>query len=287
MSQILKLMRVRHYIKNILVLAALACSGQIFNLVKLGDGLIGFAAFCAVSSSVYIFNDIRDAEKDRLHETKKKRPIASGAVSVKTAKGIGFILVCFAFVLNAFVFRVSSSLLILTYLLLNLLYSLGLKDVPLVDITILVSGFVIRVLYGALITDVKVSNWLYLTVVVLSFMLALGKRRNELIRSGGNEARRVLQYYSVGFLDKSMYMCLGLTNAFYALWSVDEKTAFHYHNDYLVFTVPIVMLITLRYTMDIESDSDGDPVEVLLKDKFLLLLCAAYLFAMFFILYLA
>ena len=84
-----------------------------------------------------------------------------------------------------------------------------------------------------------------------------------------------------------MYMCLGLTNAFYALWSMDDKTTSHYNNDYLVFTVPIVMLITLRYTMDIESDSDGDPVEVLINDKFLLFLCVAYLFVMFFILYLA
>lgn len=287
MRQVLKLLRVHHYIKNVLVLAALACSGQIFNMEKLRAGLVGFAAFCVVSSSVYIFNDIRDVEKDRLHETKKNRPIASGSVSIREAQGIGLVLLCMAFVLNSFVFRISSSLLIATYLVLNLLYSIGLKDVPLVDITILVSGFVIRVLYGAIITEVKVSNWLYLTVVVLSFMMALGKRRNELLRSSGNEARRVLQYYSVGFLDKSMYMCLGLTNAFYALWSMDDKTTSHYNNDYLVFTVPIVMLITLRYTMDIESDSDGDPVEVLINDKFLLFLCVAYLFVMFFILYLA
>lgn len=286
MRKYFKLLRVHHYMKNMLVIAALACSGQIFDSAKLFSCLIGLIAFCALSSAVYIFNDIRDIDKDRLHETKKERPLASGVIDVKTAKIIGAALVCAALVLNALVFKVSSTVWLVIYLVLNILYSMGLKDIPLVDISILVAGFVIRVLYGATIAEVSVSKWLYLTVVAFSFMLALGKRRNEILR-GGTETRSVLKHYSEGFLDKSMYMCLGLTNTFYALWSMDSQTASHYHNDYLVFTVPIIMLITLKYMMDIESDSDGDPVEVLLHDKLLLGLCAAYLFTMFYILYLA
>ncbi|MDO5138384.1 MAG: decaprenyl-phosphate phosphoribosyltransferase [Oscillospiraceae bacterium] len=286
MRKYFKLLRVHHYMKNMLVIAALACSGQIFESAKLFSCLIGLIAFCALSSAVYIFNDIRDIDKDRLHETKKDRPLASGAVDVKTAKIIGAALVCAAFVLNALVFKVLSTVWLVIYLVLNILYSMGLKDIPLVDISILVAGFVIRVLYGATIAEVSVSKWLYLTVVAFSFMLALGKRRNEILR-GGTETRSVLKHYSESFLDKSMYMCLGLTNTFYALWSMDSQTASHYHNDFLVFTVPIIMLITLKYMMDIESDSDGDPVEVLLHDKLLLVLCTTYLFAMFCILYLA
>lgn len=287
MRKYIKLLRMHHYMKNVLVIAALACSGQIFDTVKLFSCLIGFAAFCALSSAVYIFNDIRDIDKDRLHETKRERPLASGDVSVKTAKAIGLFLVCSAFILNAFVFRVNSTVWLAVYLLLNILYSLGLKNVPLVDISILVAGFVIRVLYGAAIAEVNVSNWLYLTIVAFSFMLALGKRRNEILNGGGAETRSVLKHYSEGFLDKSMYMCLGLTNTFYALWTMDSRTVSHYRSDYLVFTVPIVLLITLKYMMDIESDSDGDPVEVILHDKVLLGLGSAYLLVMFGILYLA
>lgn len=287
MRKYIKLLRMHHYMKNALVIAALACSGQIFDPAKLYSCLIGFAAFCTLSSAVYIFNDIRDLDKDRLHETKKDRPLASGDVSLRSAKIIGLVLVCASFVLNALVFRITSTVWLAVYLVLNILYSLGLKNVPLVDISILVAGFVIRVLYGASIAEVSVSNWLYLTVVAFSFMLAFGKRRNEIINGGGAETRSVLKHYSEGFLDKSMYMCLGLTNTFYALWTMDSSTISHYRSDYLIFTVPIVLIITLKYMMDIESDSDGDPVEVLLHDKILLGLCTAYLLVMFGILYLA
>ena len=100
------------------------------------------------------------------------------------------------------------------------------------------------------------------------------------------ETRQVLKAYPVNFLDKSMGMCLTLANVFYALWSMDEKTMSFYKSKYLIFTVPIVLLITMKYSLDIEGDSDGDPVEVLLHDKVLLILCVLYLAVMFAILYL-
>ena len=286
MKKYLKLLRIHHYIKNLLVFAALACSGQMFSSGKLLSCLAGFAAFCAVSSTVYIVNDIRDAEKDRLHPVKCLRPIASGAVSVRTAVILAVILTVTAFICNALVFRLLSTILLAVYLLMNLGYSFGLKDIPLVDITILVAGFGLRLYYGALICDIPISNWLFMTMITLSFFFALGKRRNELKRSGDGDTRRVLKRYPIGFLDKNMYMCLGLANGFYALWAIDERTATHYSSDYLIFTVPIVLLITLKYSLDIEGDSDGDPVEVLLHDRALLALCALYIAVMFLILYL-
>lgn len=285
MKRYLKLMRIHHYIKNILVFAALACSGQFFVVEKLSSAVAAFVAFSMVSSVVYIINDIRDREKDRKHPTKCNRPIAAGTVSVKSACVLAAVLLVIAVVCNGVTFRITSTLLLALYFALNLGYSFGLKNIPIVDISILVAGFLIRILYGAFVTGITISNWLYLTVIALSFYFALGKRRNELKQVGG-ETRKVLKAYPLNFLDKNMGMCLTLANVFYALWSMDEKTRAFYENDYLIFTVPIVLLITLKYSLDVEGDSDGDPVEVLLRDKVLLGLCVLYLAAMFAILYL-
>ena len=286
MKPYLKLMRVHHYIKNLLILAALACSGQFFSCDKLAAGLFGLLSFCMMPSVVYIVNDIRDIEKDKVHPTKCGRPIASGAVSVRNARILAAVLLVGAVLFNFLTFNVSSTLLMVLYLLLNLAYSFGLKNIPLIDVTILVSGFLIRVLYGAIITEITISNWLYMMVIAIAFYFALGKRRNELKKINSGETRKVLRAYPADFLDRSMYMCLALANVFYALWSMDEKTARMYSNSSLVWTFPIVLLITLRYSMNIEGDSDGDPVEVLLHDKVLLTLCAVYLTVMFMILYL-
>ena len=285
MKRYLKLMRIHHYIKNILVFAALACSGQFFDVEKLSSAVAAFVAFSMVSSVVYIINDIRDREKDRKHPTKCNRPIAAGTVSVKSACVLAAVLLVIAVVCNGVTFRITSTLLLALYFALNLGYSFGLKNIPIVYISILVAGFLIRILYGAFVTGITISNWLYLTVIALSFYFALGKRRNELKQVGG-ETRKVLMAYPLNFLDKNMGMCLTLANVFYALWSMDEKTRAFYENDYLIFTVPIVLLITLKYSLDVEGDSDGDPVEVLLRDKVLLGLCVLYLAAMFAILYL-
>lgn len=286
MKHYLKLMRMHHYIKNGLVFAALACSGNLFVWDKLSDGIFGFAAFCMISSVVYIINDIRDAEKDRKHPTKCKRPIAAGNISVKNAWVIATVLFAAAVVYNALTFNILATALLALYLILNLAYSFGLKNIIIVDVTILVAGFLIRILYGALVTKITISNWLYLTVIAVAFYFALGKRRNELKHLGDGETRQVLKFYPINFLDKNMGMCLTLANVFYALWSMDEKTMSLYNNDYLIFTVPIVLLITMKYSLDIESESDGDPVEVLLHDKVLLVLCVIYLATMFMILYL-
>lgn len=284
MKHLLKLMRPHHYIKNILIFAALACSGQLFQPEKLLAGGIGFVAFCLVASAVYIINDIRDVEKDRLHPVKCSRPIASGAVPVKAARIQAAVLLLLAAALNGLVYHGASTLLLALYLALNVAYSFGLKDVPILDVTILASGFLIRVLYGAYITQIDVSSWLYLTVMVLAFYLSLGKRRNELKRTDG-ATRKVLRAYPIQFLDRSMNMCMTLALTFYALWSLDgnKNTAY---GSYLVLTVPIALLIIMKYSLDIEGDSDGDPVEVLIHDKVLLGLCGIFFAAVFLILYL-
>lgn len=286
MKYYLKELRVHHYIKNLLIFTALIFSGNLFNGKNLLNGFLGFAAFCLVSSAVYIINDIFDVEKDRRHPTKCKRPIASGKIPVKNAWITFAVLVAASAAINAFVFNPFASALLALYLLLNLAYSFGLKNIPIVDVTILVSGFLIRIVYGALTTNIQISDWLYLTVIAIAFYFALGKRRNELKNINSDETRKVLKFYNVGFLDKNMYMCIGLANVFYALWAMEKSAGATDNHRFLIWTFPLVLLILMKYSLNVEGDSDGDPVEVLIHDKILIILCVIYAAVMGLILYL-
>ena len=281
----IKLLRINHYIKNILVLVPLACSGQLFNTQKFISGIWGGVTFSLISSAVYIINDINDRKKDSLHPTKCHRPIASGLISIKNAIFLASILFVISISTSILNFDIMPTMLVIIYFCLNIFYSFGLKNIPIVDITILAAGFLIRVFYGALITGIEVSNWLYLTILTMSFSLAFGKRRNELKYIAASNVRLVLRYYPENFLDKFMYVCLGLTNVFYAFWCIDEKTVAHYGNDKLIFTVPLILLITMKYSLNIESQENGDPVEIIFNDAALSALCVCYFFVMFMILY--
>ena len=160
MKPYFKLMRVHHYIKNLLVFTALFCSGQMFSIDKLASGTIGFLAFCMTSSTIYIINDIFDLKNDQKHPIKCHRPIASGSVSLSQARIMAVVLFLLSVLCNLLVFRPESTLLLILYFLINLLYSRGLKNVPIIDIAILVTGFFIRILYGASLTEITISNWL-------------------------------------------------------------------------------------------------------------------------------
>jgi len=272
MKEYFKLIRVKHYLKNFLIFFPLFFSRNLFNVDLLIKLVFAFISFCFACSIVYIINDIKDREKDKLHEKKKNRPIASGKISVKNAYIVMLILVLLSilfFVLSDA--NIMVGIYIIIYVIINLFYSLGLKNIPLLDITILVSGFLIRVLYGGAVIDVEVSNWLYLTVISMAFYLVIGKRRNEII-SSKKETRKVLKYYTKEFLDKNMYMCLALAIVFYSLWTMDYNSG----NSMLIWTVPIVILICMKYSMNIELGGDGDPTEVVYEDKILLLLIAIY-----------
>jgi len=201
---------------------------------------------------------------------KCNRPIANGEVSNKAAYVLSAIMLILSTVTNYFAcgFNISAWAIVVLYLVLNIFYSMGFKNVPIVDIAILVSGFLLRMLYGSSITGIEISKWLYLTVLSMSFYLGLGKRRNEIATTDGT-ARKVLNFYNYNFLDKNMYMSLALTIVFYALWSVDSVTTARLGNN-LVWTVPLVILICMKYSLIVEGKSNGDPVEVIFKDKILL-----------------
>jgi len=284
MKKYFRLLRVHHYIKNGLVLAALFFSGQLVNTDKLMLGMYGFLSFCFLSSAVYVINDIRDKEKDQNHPIKSRRPIASGEIDVKYAYIACIVCLLTVIMLNFYIANIISGLILAFYFFLNLLYSLGLKKVPLLDIVILVLGFMFRVLYGAVITNITISNWMYLTVMAFSFYFALGKRKTEFESLKEMDTRPVLMHYSKGFLDKNMYMCITLANVFYALWSTDSKTLELYGNGMLL-TVPLVILISMKYSMDVESGEDGDPIVLLFRDKILIALGAIYVCVMCVIVY--
>ncbi len=292
MKPYFKLLRVKHYVKNVLLILPLVFGHGLSDTAMLVRILLGFIAFSLISSAIYIFNDIKDAEKDRQHPVKKNRPVASGAVPVFVAGTISLLLFATSLAVNAFASRgaVLPWVFLLLYAVLNIGYSMGLKDVPLVDVTILMSGFLLRLLYGSALVDIKISEWLYLTVVSLAFFMGLGKRRNELIArdSGGmqGDTRAVLSRYTASFLDKSMYMCLLLSVVFYSLWCVDASAAGMISGNYLLWTVPLVLLICMKYSMILEGKSDGDPVEVLFGDKWLMLLVGLFACAVLAILYL-
>ena len=286
MKNYLKLMRVHHYLKNVLIFLPLVFSQNLFNIDLLSKTIFGFLSFSILSSIFYVINDIQDVEKDRQHPTKCNRPIASGKISIKQGYILAVIIAVVGIVLNylACGSNIKAWIFVILYVGLNFAYSMGLKNVPIVDITILVSGFLFRVLYGAAITSIDVSNWLYLTVIAMSFYLGLGKRRNEL-KTQGSKSRKVLKYYNHDFLDKNMYMCLGLTIVFYSLWCVDPSTISRYSNTNLVWTVPLVMIICMKYSLNVEGESDGDPISVILKDKKLIGLALLYIIIVLLIIY--
>lgn len=281
----IKLMRPHHYIKNILIFLPLVFSKNIFNGSLLINVVIGAIAFSLMSSIVYILNDILDVEADKKHEKKKYRPIASGAVSIRNAIILAIILFILSILLNWYI---KSSMVALCvfygYLLMNILYSVKLKHVPIVDVVILAFGFMLRVFYGSAITEIAISDWLYITILAFSFYMGLGKRRNE-FRKMGKDGREVLKYYNETFLTSNLYMCMALGIVFYSLWCVDvNASALGRIN--IIWTVPLVMIICMRYSLNIEGDSLGDPVDVILGDKLLIALAGIYSVVMFMALYL-
>ena len=265
------LLRVKHWIKNFIVLLPAFFGGVFLQREILLRLIGGFFAFALCSSAIYVINDLCDIEKDRMHPVKCKRPLASGAVTKTEGIILCAAVTVLGLALDLAVCGITHGALIpVIYLLLNLLYSKSWKNKPVIDIVILVSGFVLRLYYGSCITGVRISSWLYLTLAALSLFMAFGKRRNEK-RACGDTTRSVLALYTESFLSSSMYMYLGLFLVFYALWSVDEGAL-----PGMIYTTPFVSVMTMRYTYDLENDTHGNPVDMILGDKLLLLLGAVY-----------
>lgn len=269
----IQLIRPKHYLKNVLIFLPLVFGGHLFEKDYLVPTLQAFVIFSLVASGIYIVNDLKDRKLDALHPKKKNRPIASGAVGVGSAVVLAGALFFIAGLLQYKAdFSAASTIILVSYVAINIAYSFGLKNVPIVDVLILSLGFVLRVVYGGYAADIEVSKWLYLAVMAFSFYLGLGKRRNE-IRTVGHEARKVNKHYNQDFLDKNMYVCLGLGIAYYSLWAVDPIQ----QHKQVFWTIPLVIAIVMAYSLAVESaESDGDPVSVLTTNWHILVLVAIY-----------
>ena len=288
MKNLMKLIRVKHWLKNLLVFIPIFFSLNIVNINYLQYCLFSFLIFSASSSIVYIINDICDIEDDKKHPIKKNRPLASGAISIKKATIILLILSLILLILVFSLYKLINNVFIIIipilYIILNLLYSKFLKKIPIIDVTIIVIGFVLRVIYGAIATSIVVSKYLYLMIIFGGFYLGFCKRRNEIIQIG-NRSRSVLNDYNKEFLDKNMYVADTLTIVAYTLWSVDSTAVIKTGNDYRFWTIPIVMLILQLYSFNVEKNSFGDPIDVLFSDKKLFILTIIYIIVMILILY--
>jgi 4-hydroxybenzoate polyprenyltransferase len=291
-NKYLKLFRISHWIKNILIFIPFFFSLGFLNIQNIIISIFGFFCFSLLSSIIYILNDIQDIEKDRLHSTKRFRPLAAGKISkhnaIITIILLTFILVSllvFWYLKECRLSRLSAVGILLLYALLNIGYSYGLKNIPIVDVTILAAGFVIRIIFGATIIEVDISVWLYLTILMGAYYLGFGKRRNEIIKNEKN-TRLVMNIYTHNFLDKNMYMCQTLCLIFYSLWSIDSVTIDRFNTSAFIYTIPLILIILLKYNLNIESDSDGDPTSIILHDKILMLLCLVYIVCAFCLIYL-
>lgn len=270
MKKYLQLIRVKHWIKNVLIFIPVVCAG-LLNYSNIFKVILGFFSFSFMCSFIYILNDIRDIEKDKIHPRKKKRPLPSGMITKNKAFIISMLMLVFSIVINTIVNKDIINLsfyFLIAYMILNIAYSIGLKNYAIIDVVILASGFILRVYYGAAIIGVSVSDWLFLTILNASLFLGLGKRRKEIETS--KESRVVLEEYNEAFLDKFQYLTLALMLVFYSLWTIEQNI------QYLFLSIPILMIIFMRYCLIIEKSDEGDPTTILYQDKMLLILCGIY-----------
>ena len=233
----------------------------------------GLRVFCLIASAQYIFNDIRDLEEDRLHPVKSKRPLASGRL--KTGPAV-LSCVLIAVLGLAVAATVNRGFLIISaaYLVLQVLYSLRLKHVVILDVFVIAAGFVIRVVAGGLAIKVAISSWLLICTMLLALFLALGKRRHEIVLLEGNatDHRPILKEYNTAFLDQMISVVTASTLIAYCLYTISEETVAKFGTRKLIYTVPFVLYGIFRYLYLIHLKAEGgSPESLIIKDKPLLL----------------
>jgi 4-hydroxybenzoate polyprenyltransferase len=261
-------MRLKQWPKNSFVLAPLVFGRLLGDKTAILRALLGLAAFCLASSAVYLLNDIKDREEDRNHPLKRHRPLAAGTLKVPVAVAALVVLAAAAFAL-ALPLGTSFALILGGYIVMNVLYTNGLKHVVILDVMIISCGFVLRVLAGAAATRVQVSSWLLLCTIFLSLFLAFSKRRHEitLLAEGATSQRRVLQSYSAAFLDQMINVVTASAVVSYALYAVAPETVEKYHTQHLVYTIPLVLFGIFRYLyLMYQQSGERNPTEAILGD---------------------
>ena len=270
---LLRLMRPHQWLKNVFVFAGLMFSQTWHRGPLVEQVLWAFLAFCAASSLVYILNDWRDRAADAQHPTKRLRPLASGAVSPQTALGLAAVL---ALIAVGLAWGQTVLLLLLgCYVALNLAYSWKLKHVPVVDVSIIASGFMLRLLAGTVAVGIPPSRWLLLTGLFIALFLGFSKRKAETFHAP-EQQRAVLEHYPPALLDTFMAATMTATVITYGLYATSVE-ALQQHGGRLIYTVPLVVFGLLRYTYQVHRGRGEDVSRDLLRDPWIVVAGIAWL----------
>src|SRR5690606_14363136 len=263
MQGLIKLVRPKQWVKNSFVFAPLIFAGEFLHPDSVYSTLLSPFLFCIAASAVYIVNDLKDIEKDRIHpEKSKNRPLASGQVSSQSA--IILLILLYIILISFWTVVPNVIYVIFIYLALNWAYTFKLKHEPVIEIFIVAFGFVLRVYAGAMALTVPVSHWMFITTLSISLYLASIKRRQELLQSG-SQSRGVLSYYSVTLIDRFAEMSAVTAVVFYSLYVMEVQPK-------LVVTVPLVIFGLFRYWYIVETLKGGEsPTDVIIQDKQILL----------------
>lgn len=287
--EILKSMRPHQWLKNLFIFAPIIFSQNIFNLPFLLKTIVAFILFCILSGSLYILNDLKDLEEDKLHPSKSKRPIPSGRLKKSTAFLFFIILSVLALILSI-ALNIYFFIAALIYFLLQVAYSFWLKHVVILDVFVVASGFFIRVVAGGLAIDVHLSSWLLICTILLSLFMAMSKRRHELVllEENAGSHRPILKEYNPYLLDQMIAVVTASTLIAYCLYTISEETVSKFGTARLVYTVPFVLYGIFRYLYLVHQRTEGGSPEVLIiKDKPLLVDLFLWILAVMLILYLS
>lgn len=271
MHEYVRLLRPDHYLKNVLVFVPVFFARQLTHASILGDVLLLFVAFCTASSFVYMLNDLRDADNDRLHPLKKYRPIASNTVSERSARYMILVLLGLTLLLLPWL-PFEAALLVLGYMALHVGYSFGAKHVPIVDIGIISAGFILRVAAGAVAAAVYLSVWVVCLTAVMAVLLALLKRRDDHILLGeeASHHRPVMQWYTLRRLNAGIVLAALFLVALYTAWAFSSEASSRLGTDYLPWSVLLVIPGIMRYFyLAVRLQRGGDPVRLLYSDRLL------------------
>ncbi len=277
MKHLLYAMRPKQWVKNGILFTALVFDQKLLQLPSFLKTLGGFFVFCLGASAVYLINDLADIEQDRQHPLKRNRPVASGKLSknVATTAAVLFSIVALGF---GFWLEIKFGLILLTYMVLNLLYSFYLKHIPIIDVLVIATGFVLRVGAGVvLITVQRFSPWMYVCVTLISLFMGLGKRRAEMVLLADNahSHRRVLDGYTLSFIDHLLSIVSSTTILAYSLYTFSAENL--PGNHLMMLTIPFVIYGIFRYLFLIHVKAEGGaPEELLLSDKPLMITVALW-----------
>lgn len=274
-SNLLKLIRPHQWLKNVFVMIPMFFGGSLLDPSDIRASVVTFFAFSFIASSVYCFNDIIDVEADRRHPVKCKRPIASGAISVRSAwalMALMFLLsVGTVFLLDTYTHVINVGLVILIYYILNILYCSKLKQYAIVDVCIIAFGFVLRVLAGGFATDIALSKWLVLMTFLLTLFLSFAKRRDDVLRMNetGEPPRKNTIRYNLTFINQAITITASVTLVCYIMYTVSPEVVNRFHSDLLYLTSVFVLLGLLRYIqITVVDKRSGDPTKMMLRDRF-------------------